>query len=48
MVTVDDMLIDALATEVLKDLIDAVDAVQDGLERRGGPQRTELINTKII
>lgn len=32
MVTIDDMLIDALPTEVLKDLIDAVDTVQNGLE----------------
>jgi len=47
MVTVDDMLVDALAAEVLQDLVDAVYAVQDRLEGSRGPQRTPLVNTKL-
>lgn len=31
-VTVDDMLVDALPTEMLEDFVDAVDTVQNGLE----------------
>lgn len=33
MVTVDDVLVDAFAAEVLQHLVDAVDAVKDGLGR---------------
>lgn len=33
-ITVDDMLVDALPTEMLKDFVNAVDAVQNGLEVR--------------
>lgn len=34
MVAVDDMLVDALPPEVLQNLVDAVDAVQNGLEEQ--------------
>lgn len=34
MITIDDMLVDALSTEMLKDFVDAVNTVQDGLEER--------------
>lgn len=34
MVTADDMLVDALPAKMLKDFVDAVDAVQDRLESR--------------
>lgn len=32
MITIDDMLVDALPTEMLKDFVDAVDTIQNGLE----------------
>lgn len=32
MVTIDDMLVDAFPTEMLKDFVDAVNAVQNGLK----------------
>lgn len=36
MVTVDDVLVDAFPAEMLQDLINAVDAVQDGLRDKNG------------
>ena len=33
MVPIDDVLVDALTTEMLKDFVDAVNAIQNGLEQ---------------
>lgn len=44
MVTTDDMLVDTLATEMLKDFVDAVTAVQNRLEEQRG--RREIMNSK--
>lgn len=46
-VAVDDVLVDALPPEVLQNLVDAVDAVQDGLDEQEQKQREEK-NTALL
>lgn len=48
MIAVDDMLVDALPPEVLQNLVDAVDAIQNGLEEQTGGERRENIPLLLI
>lgn len=48
MITVDDMLVDALPTEMLKDFVNAVNAIQNGLEEKKAKKESHLKQNRRI